>query len=416
MMGYPVFRNARGVRNALAMFIVTAIMARTTVLADYGQATFLGTVAFMGMEPTGEDHARSLTFDRGGNLIVTGTVTTKRGLSAQIRIYDANLQRLISERSCGSWESITQAVVNTSDDVIVAGTAALTHKSKEPSEYWAIRKYDHTLKRLISSTSFITPIGKQSDMHCMVQIAVNSKGEVLVAGTEKATDGKSSWRIIKYNQGLTAIVSNTTYQSAHGDCQLNALAVDDLDNVLLAGEEAVSPDTDETQMVVVKLSPSLSRIESSTVYMNGEGSENTAHGVRGDESGGVMVLGTMWPHASGKSDYIWTIRRYNASLNVLLSSTEYAGKDSIGLAIDMAVADGSVYVLGRRRGRWMARRMDIDFRNTTATMSRDEGAKKRLSASHIAVDHAGNMYVLGDDNGGPKGGTRWRIWKYGLER
>src|SRR6185503_1841917 len=100
---------------------------------------------------------------------------------------------------------------------------------------WRIIKYNAALTGILATTGYNDAVNGFDRAY---GVAVNSLGEVIVVGTEAVAGGSWDWRINRYNAGLTAILSTTRY-SGPGLNTDNAtsVAIDTAGNIIVAGSE-----------------------------------------------------------------------------------------------------------------------------------------------------------------------------------
>jgi uncharacterized delta-60 repeat protein len=232
-------------------------------------------------------------------------------------------------------------------------------------------------------------------------IAVDSSGNVYVTGRSPGIDTGDDYVTIKYNSsGQQQWLAR--YNGPGSDGNLTdaawAIAVDDSGNVYVTGQ-SVGAGTDD-DYVTIKYNPD-GQEQWVARYNGPENLGDAAYAIAVDTSGNVYVTGvstgsgtdvdyaTIKYDSSGQEQWV---ARYNGPVNGL--DTAYA------IAVD---SSGNVYVTGESRGPGI----EFDY----ATIKYDSAGQQQWvaryhgpgtggdSASAIAVDGSGNVYVTGQSNG-----------------
>ncbi|PWU17865.1 MAG: hypothetical protein C5B50_10430 [Verrucomicrobia bacterium] len=229
-------------------------------------------------------------------------------------------------------------------------------------------------------------------------IAVDTNGNVFVTGTSYSSGGGADFATIKYSSAGVPLWTNRYNGPGNGFDGANAVAVDSNGNVFVTGESAGSGSGPD--FATIKYSNA--GVPLWTNRYNGPGNGyDSAYAIALDSGGNVFVTGAS-TGSGGDYDYatikysnagapLWT-NRYNGPGN---------GYDSANaIAVDSA---GNVFVTGSSPG--SASGGDyatIKYSNAGVALwtNRYNGpGNGEDSASAIAVDSAGNVFVTGQSAG-----------------
>lgn len=268
------------------------------------------------------DYARAAAVDPWGNLVVAGYIMTPSQDNMLTVKFDQNLDILSSATYNGpanSWDEAYGVAVDASGNIFVAGQSRTSNY-----DFFTI-KYSPSLVALASAT-YNAGGDEQANA-----VAVNSAGEVIVAGTRN-----SDFFTIKYSADLAVLSSAAV---ANTDAA-NAVAVDPDGNIIVAGEEWGGAALENFR--VVKYDPTLTSVLVSTA-INGPGNGNDyPYGVAADTSSNILVSGKS---QSGANYNIFTLK-LDPNLSLIISSASYnGGGDDIGRAV-AAGGSGYVYTAG----------------------------------------------------------------------
>ena len=263
---------------------------------------------------------------------------------------------------------------------------------------------------LLSTTDYGVPTGGSVPW----ALAVDGSGNVFVAGWETVSGGWLDWRIRKYDASLTTLLASTDYNGpGDGEDEAFALALDGSGNVLVAGYEDGS--TGGHNWRIRKYNASLSVLLATTSYDGPAGNNDQAWALAADGSGNVFVAGDEVSPAGGMN---WRIRKYNASLTTLLATTDYNGPANVAdgataLALD---GTGNVLVAGVETGvvgiaNWRVRKYNASLTALLGTTDYNGPASMFDYPTTVAVDGTGNVLVAGCETAsGPQ--FKWRIRRY----
>ena len=185
---------------------------------------------------------------------------------------------------------------------------------------------------LVSTTDYHGP-GGLNDM--ATGVAVDSDGNIVVAGFEFGTAGWPNWRVRKYDAALSTLLASTDYDGpGSSEDAANGVVIDGSGDVVVAGFEVGS--TGGYNWRIRKYDATLATLLASTDYDGSGHGWDTATSLAVDGSGNVVVAGE---EVGGDSTANWRIRKYDAMLTTLLASTDYNGQgnytdEPCALAVD----------------------------------------------------------------------------------
>lgn len=255
-----------------------------------------------------DDYANGLAVDQGGDIYVTGSVTTATATTST-----TGLCETVKYGADGSvvWRRTYSGSPNSTGNAIAldaAGNVYVTGVVEDAGGGWSM------------VTIAYAPNGDRlwakhygSDRTIGRAIAIDSMGSVCVAG-----ENNSAVIVLKYSSSgtlqWTASPSGIAYTGA-GPGQL-PLAIDGSDDIVVAGSAVVGENGTGTlyNYAVVRLSP-----EGAVVWKRryagpaGVGGDNEATGVAVDPSGDVIVTGMSAPFAGNAYDFDVATVKYSPS-------------------------------------------------------------------------------------------------------
>lgn len=264
---------------------------------------------------------RGVAMDPSGDIFLAGFTTTTSGGTTW------NVMKLSGD-GAGIWStsyndaSNNNAVANGialdgSGNAVVVGMEKTTFNMND----WLIRKYS-------SSGSLLWSASYDSDWHnddVAYGVAVNSKGEIAVAGSEYRADlGQGhNWTVRKYTSG-GALISTTNYnnpETANSADFAFGCAFDRASNLFVAGCIDNQDSSTGTEAMVRKYSPGGDLLWSRT-YGNTTSDNEQAFAVGVDASGSCFVAGSADNKNSIPSTGTdWLVLKYDGSGNLLWAST-----------------------------------------------------------------------------------------------
>ena len=336
--------------------------------------------------------AYGVATDKAGNVVVTGLIRDDNGRADWLtlkynsdgdilwtRVFDAN------SWDRGAYDVATDFMCN----VIVTGKI---HTDSTGYDFCTV-KYDQD-GNILWVRTFSNSDTELEEAH---SVAVDSKGNIIVTGfTFSALSGYSyDYLTIKYDPDGN-IIWVRTYDGGWNDFA-EAVAVDDLDNVIVTGYSDANINWD---WCTVKYNP-----EGDTVWIRryDVGKDDRAQGVTADGSGSIIVVGVLGEsHNSYASvvkyslegDTIW-IKKFTV--------------EEITSFIDVATdADGNILLAGwyytfsdgKLQGDFYTAKCDSDC-NLIWTDIYNGGVLDEISG--IASDNRGNVVVTGSKGEGTPG-------------
>jgi hypothetical protein len=406
-------KTVQFVRILIPRHLATAILLPLLVLfsARAPALVLAGTTVFNGAGDNA-DQATAVVVDADGNILVAGHEQAIGGAVWRIRKYDATLGTVLATTSysgpAGDAFSPKAMAINTSGSVYVAGDET----GVSGFYNWRINKYDASLGILLASTDYNGP-GNNSDY--VYAVALDGSGNVIVAGQESGATGSGNWRIRKYDSSLTTLLGSTEYNGPANSADLaRAVAVDSGGNILVAGGAGfVGTSTD---WLIRKYAPDLGTVLASTTYdMSNKVDAATAMAL--GPTGEVYVGGY---EGLTVADCDWRIRRYDASLGTLLSSALYQGTSN-GYEQIKAIAinaSGNVVAGGVEKSikDWRLVVYDSSLGAVlSSTVFTGPGNNNDYLYS-VAVTSSGGVIAVGSENNPAFGGVEnWRINLYSAQ-
>ncbi|MHB9156356.1 MAG: NHL repeat-containing protein, partial [Endomicrobiales bacterium] len=197
-------------------------------------------------------------------------------------------------------------------------------------------KYDPGLTRVLSFATFSGGNARGN------AVTTDSQGNVIVAGQCQG-DGLDIL-ILKYNPDFTQLISSAVYTStgtSAGNDVASGVAVDDEDNILVAG---AASDGTTTDWLVLLYDPDLAALISSATFKTAGSGASAAYAVAADTAGNAFVTGQVY---NGSNTDCLTIK-YDSALQFISSMTYNGSGNGDDAAYGIFIDDeGSVWVTGR---------------------------------------------------------------------
>ncbi|MFC1801185.1 hypothetical protein ACFLZB_01880 [Nanoarchaeota archaeon] len=245
------------------------------------------------------DEAQAVATDTSNNVIVTGS--SNLGTTAYFTIkYDSNGNHLWNKTydSAGG-DTAYGVATDSSNNVIVTGESYLA------GDYDRFTiKYDSSGNHLWNKT-YDGGVGSDS----AYGVAIDSLDNIIVAGSEYVGVGDYDFLTIKYDENGTALW-NKTYNGSNND-QIRAVTTDFSNNVIVTGNSNLGGDND---YFTIKYDSNGNHLWNKTYD---GGAADVAYGVAADSSNNVIVTG--YSNLGGNTDY-FTIK-YDSNGNHLWNKT-----------------------------------------------------------------------------------------------
>ncbi len=247
-------------------------------------------------------------------------------------------------------------------------------------------------------------------------IAVDSSGNVYVTGAEGRNDLGQGWNIWtrKYDTNGFEIWTSTYNSPNNGSDFGHGIAVDNAGNVYVIGDEYRDDLGQRNNIWTRKYDSNGFEIWTST-YNSPNNGDEYGKGIAVDSSGNVYVIGTENRSDLGQSWNIWT-RKYDSNGFEIWTSTYNSPNSSEDDGEDIAVDNmGNVYVtgtelrsdLGQGWNIWTRKYDSNGYEIWTSTYNSPNNSFD--CGNGIAVDSAGNVYVIGYEDRGDLG-QYYNIW------
>ncbi len=242
-------------------------------------------------------------------------------------------------------------------------------------------------------------------------VAVDDAGNVYVAGTSRGTGSHTDFATVKYSPLGVQLWAKRYDGPGHGDDTAKAVAVDGAGNVFVLGESKGAGTGSD--LTTIKYSPNGNRL-----WVKRHGgrakTDDAAGGLALDGAGNVYVAGTSRESSVGPS---MTVIKYNSKGTRLWVDSRKNPAEGYGFASAVAVdGAGNAYVVGRINSDLAAVKYDSSGRRLWTT-TYDGPAAGNDYALAVALNGAGRLSVTGTSRsaGPPNGNTDWVTIGYDTE-
>lgn len=332
----------------------------------------------------GDDYSTAIAVDGGGNVYVTGHsdgISTSLDSDYATIKYSANGSREWVARYDGpasDSDSPTGIAVDGDGNVYVTGRSSAVVSEFEGDYDFATVKYDTD-----GNQKWVTRYGTLEGIHDIpAGIAVDGLGNVYVAGGSTGDTFCLNSTVIKYDADGNCIWTRRFDGGAY------AIALDDSANVYVTGTVTIKYDSDGNRKWVTRSSG-----ETSSIALDDTGNVYVAGQIKRTSSGYDYLIVKYDANGSRK----W-VKRYNGPAN----GSDFAH----AIALDGA---GNVYVTGVSEGTSSGEdyaTVKYDANGNRKWVKRYNGpANGGDSASAIALDGKGNVYVTGWSDSDSSGKT-----------
>ena len=185
-------------------------------------------------------------------------------------------------------------------------------------------------------------IAFSSDVDIATDVVADSQGNIIVVGYDEKP-GNYEWRIMKFHPDGT-LAWDLSYDFSDYSDEAFGVAVDNYDNIIVVGADC-SPGPADTQWRIMKFSPSGGLIKEYTAdFSSGAYTGlDVANAVAVDSSNNIYVVG----YDSLSGTYEWRIMKFDSNLNSLANYTNDWGGSTPASATDVAIDhNGDIIVVG----------------------------------------------------------------------
>ncbi len=236
-------------------------------------------------------------------------------------------------------------------------------------------------------------------------IALDSRGNIFIAGHSSGSGTDDDYAIIKYNASGRQLWVRKYNGSAHRGDDASAIAVDRSGSVYVTGSSGGSGGYDNTDYATLKYNTNgqLLWVRRYSGVANGR---NSASAIALDSSGNVYVTGTKEsPDDDNATEFIcdYATIKYNTNGKQLWVNAYNGPADGNDMASAIAVdGSGNVYVTGTSYGAGAEDYATIkyDTNGVRLWVQRHSGpGTSQDDAIAMAVDRLGNVHVTGTSRG-----------------
>lgn len=371
-----------------------------------------------------DSRAACVKTDSKGNIYVGGFVENAKGGKKQV---DYVILKYLPTGGKPKWITRFNGLDNDCDRVVdmaldSTGNVFVTGESENGKAHGkpVLSQWDIVTLKLngdsgkIMKSERYDPSNGNSDRP--VAIAVDSAGNVYVAGTSVQPTNETVWGaddivVVKYNNRLEKVWEGRYDDPVHRRDEAKAMAADDNGNVYVTGTSGTNETGSDWATMKFNTNLPSGHPEWTELF------DGTAHGddaptalVLG-KTGNVFVTGYAGMHGRRK-DFI-TIKYDNNGVQEWVASYDGSpskgvpGDDDVALAIALD-AEENVYVTGasdssQANKDWATVKYSADYGNTI-WVQRENGVWSRDdSPCKIAVGKNGDVYITGVQYGGPNG-------------
>ena len=405
--------SGNGKDNAQALMLDNAGNAYVTGFSDSGGGNYdFATVKYdsdgkqlwvarYNGESSGADWVDALALDSMGNVLVTGS-SAGSGTDFDFATvkYDAQGRQLWVRRYDGPVhgpDRVKGMAVDAAGNVYVVGDSS-GHEGRAES---ATLKYGSDGDLLWAARSSESDGGGLS----LSAIAVDSDGNVYVAGRKTQEAGNSDFVTIKYDSDGNRLW--TAYRDWGANDDARFLTLDSQGHAYVAGSSlryAQDPGkTAHEDVALVKYAHDGKELWTAS-FNGGSVTDDVASAMRIDLEGHVYVTATSYGEMSDGSSADFTTLKYDSDGRQLWSAP-YQGIGETADAVYDAILDssGAVYVLGYERGgpdreSWLIT-LKFDADGNGQWVMRHEGMAT-AGAGALAVDDLGAVWISGSDTAG----------------
>ncbi|MGI0013076.1 MAG: SBBP repeat-containing protein, partial [Nitrososphaera sp.] len=340
------------------------------------------------------DEASAIAIDNSGNVYVTGKSDTA--------FYHDYVTIKYNAAGTSQWMARYRGVANFRNDeanalaVDNAGNVYVTGKSGDNSGYddYATIKYNPAgVQQWVARYA-----GTNSDI--AVALAVDSFGNILVAGTSVGSTSTYDYATIKYNSAGTEQWGARYEGPGNANSEAAALAIDNTGNIIVIGKsQGLSTGFDYATLTY---SPAGLEQWPAARYHRGGSAVDVPTAVTVDGSGNIYVTG------SSSGDYV-TVKYNAAGVEQWAAPYNNGGTDeATAMAVD---ASGNVYVTGRSSNDYATVKYNSSgLAQWVVRYNGDGNASDGPTA--LALDAAGNIYVTGYSYGGASTNNDYVTIKY----
>ena len=402
-----------GKDNAVALAIDGAGSAYVTGFSDGGGGNYdFATIKYDGegkqvwvarydADAHGADWARAVAVTADGNVVVTGSSAGKdSGFDFATVKYDPAGNQLWVSRYDGPAhgdDRVTALAVDADGNVYVAGDSSGENDAAEAVTV----KYGADGNLLWAARSG-SPGGGQS----VAAIALDGEGNVYVTGRASREAGNTDYVAVKYDPTGKVLWTARRDWSAHDDARY--LAVDGAGNVYVAGDIVSHTEGSEMtahqDMGLVKFGPDGDAIWSVS-FNGGDGNNDVAAGIRLGPDGSIYLSGTTLssggPGAQSPPPAEFVTARYDPDGALLWTARHEGVEQGVSMAQRLALdAAGNAYVLASVRG--------VPDRTPALTLIKYSAQGEE----QWVVGHAGSATTA---NGGVSVGADGTVWIAGSD-
>jgi len=347
---------------------------------------------FLG-QGTQSDYLNKMILDPSGDVFVTGTGTYGNNSSAVTMRYNSNgdlIWKSLYNRIPGLYDGSVTLKKDISGNIIVAGFTDQTFFNRDI----AVIKYDSLGNELWGSRYGSTFL--KNDI--TYQVETDSEDNIYVTGSSQGAGTDKDMITLKFNSSGDLIWENRYSGTANGDDISYDLAIDNEDNIYIAGSAietntgidgcVIKYDSAGNQIWIKKFKGQTDRVD---IFRKIEIDDLNNIYVCGETTSDTSFTDYLTVKYNSNGDQIW-VKTYNGPLN------------NIDRINSMTIRNNFLYVTGESLGLtsfldFLTLKYDPD--GNQIWEARYNGSFNRSDrAAEIAIDNGNNVYVTGETSVG----------------
>ncbi|HAH32628.1 MAG TPA: hypothetical protein DCL44_09990 [Elusimicrobia bacterium] len=326
--------------NIYTAQIISSNSANTLALAKYNFAGGDAWTRFMPM-PSGA-YSKDISVDAAGNSYVLSGINYGSGLS--IAKYDARGAELWTSTWTSGNMDMPGAIRVTPDGK--AYVASYHYDSVAGGSKIVLLKYNALGAPVGAPVAYQSVPGGSSEYAYSLALVPGATTFIYVAGASYLNGGNNSGLLLKYADVSKTLVGPlwTAKYDSHGFNTANAVAVDQFGNIYVTGQEERGDIQQGYNMWLAKYDASGTQRWVKT-YNSGSYTYDNANALAVDNLGNVYIAGQVDMWSSGEGENFW-LGEYNPIGNLIMVRNYNSGGSNTDHAYAITAGSASVYVMG----------------------------------------------------------------------